>query len=101
MERYLESAIALSTKQNNGKPVVDRFCQPEFKICTIAVSFVMNNGKKGFLKTVEDMNGKIVRRESCQFNEFNDIRTCLNWDTGASHRDMKDIKGDWSKIADE
>ena len=30
-----------------------------------------------------------------------DVRTCLDWDTGASHRDMKDGKEDWYKVADE
>lgn len=98
---FAEKAIALSAKQNNGKPAVTRFCQPELKICTIGVSFVFNDGKSGFLKTVEDMNGKIVRRESCKLNEFKDVRTCLNWDTGVTHRDMQDAKGDWSKVADE
>src|SRR5882672_5676983 len=54
----LEKAIDLSASQNNGKPSVNRFCQPEFKICTIAVSYKLNTGRDGFLKTVEDMNGK-------------------------------------------
>jgi hypothetical protein len=66
-----------------------------------AITFKLNTGKSGFLKTVEDMNGKTIRRESCELNQFNDVRTCLNWDTGASHRDMQNAKGDWVQIADE
>ena len=97
----VEKAVTLSASQNSGKPVVNRFCQPELKTCTIAISFDLKNGKSGFVKTTEDMNGKTIRRESCQFNEFKDVRTCLNWDDGTSHRDMKNAKGDWYQIADE
>ncbi len=46
-------------------------------------------------RITENLNGKILSRESCEFNKFGDVRTCLNWDTGASHKDMKNIKGEW------
>ncbi len=93
--------INLSAQQNNGKPVFTRFCQPEFKKCTMGVTYSLKDGKEGFAKTVQDMNGKIIRRELCEMNDFKDVRSCLDWDTGAKHRDMKNTNGDWVQIADE
>ena len=100
-KELFEKAVRLSAGQNNGKPQFARFCQPEQKVCIIGLSYTKNDGKDGFLKTVEDMDGKIITREICSFNDFKDVRTCLNWDTGVGHRDMKDPKGDWIKISDE
>lgn len=97
----VEKAIAVSARQNNGKPLVDRLCQPETKTCTIAISFVLKDGRTAFVKTTENMHGKIISRESCELNDFNDVRTCLDWDNGTSHRDMKNTKGEWYKVADE
>jgi hypothetical protein len=94
-------AIKLSSDQNNGNPLFSRFCQPEEKVCIIGLSYKQNDGKLGFLKSVENPDGKIIMREICTINEFKDVRTCVNWDTGASHRDMKDAKGEWYKVADE
>jgi hypothetical protein len=48
----------------------------------------------------QDINGKITQREICTFNSFGDIRSCVDWDTKATHRDMKDSKGVWSKVSD-
>ena len=50
------------------------------------------------LKVTEDMNGKMLRREICSFNNYGDIRTCTDWETGAIHRDMQDKSGDWQKV---
>jgi hypothetical protein len=97
----VKRAIKLSSDQNNGNPLFSRFCQPEEKVCIIGLSYTQNDGKLGFLKSVENPDGKIVMREICTINEFKDVRTCVNWDTGASHRDMKDAKGEWYKVADE
>lgn len=57
--------------------------------------------KIAFVKTVEDMTGEVIAREACTSNDFKDVRTCVNWDNGTSHRDMKDSNGVWSKVADE
>lgn len=97
----LDKAMKRSASQNNGKPFFSRSCQPELKVCNTSLSYLDNQGKLAFLKTVEDMNGKIIVREACTLNEFNDVRTCINWDNGTSHRDMKNNNGEWSKVADE
>jgi putative SOS response-associated peptidase YedK len=39
--------------------------------------------------------------EACTFNKSFDIRKCLDWDTGVTHRDMQDIDGNWKQIANE
>jgi len=97
----VNAAMDKSAKQNNGKPLFSRSCQPELKVCNIGLSYVDNQGKVAFLKTVEDMNGKVIAREACTLNDFKDVRICVDWDTGISHRDMKDNSGTWSKVADQ
>lgn len=82
-------AVQLSTQQHNGNPSIHRGCQPELKVCTTAVLFKGN------------AEGKIISRELCSFNKFGDVRTCVDWDTGASHRDMKNNKGEWYKVGDQ
>ncbi|MCP2132714.1 hypothetical protein [Bradyrhizobium ottawaense] len=94
-------AMERSASQNNGKPLFSRSCQPELKVCNTGLSYLDNQGKIAFLKTVEDMSGKLIAREACTLNDFQDVRTCVNWDDGTSHRDMKDSKGVWSKVADQ
>lgn len=97
----VNKAMDRSASQNNGKPLFHRSCQPELKVCNIGLSYVDNEGKVAFLKTVEDMNGKVIVREACTLNDFKDVRICVDWDTGISHRDMKDSTGTWSKVADQ
>jgi hypothetical protein len=97
----VDGAIRISSKQNNGKPNYVRGCQPEFKSCNSAILFKNNDGTDTMIKETEDLKGKIVEREICNFNKPGDVRTCLNWDKGTSHRDMKDPKGDWYKVSDE
>ncbi|MGY4288790.1 hypothetical protein ACVWXO_008010 [Bradyrhizobium sp. LM2.7] len=94
-------AMEKSASQNSGKPLFSRSCQPELKVCNIGLSYLDSEGKVAFLKTVEDMNGKVIAREACTLNDFKDVRTCINWDDGTSHRDMKDSNGIWSKVADQ
>jgi hypothetical protein len=62
---------------------------------------VANDGKMTAVKVIKDMNDKITSREVCSFNDTGDIRKCTDWDSGSTHRDMKDTKGEWYKVADE
>ena len=94
-------ALTRSSAQNNGRPNITRACQPEFKICTTALHLKANDGSDMMLRMAEDMNGKVVLRDICQFNAFGDIRTCVDWDTGATSRDMKDPKGIWTQVGDK
>jgi hypothetical protein len=71
------------------------------KVCNTAVLFVTKSGTNGMLRVSEDMTGRLINRELCEFNSFGDVRVCTNWDTGEKDRDMKDSKGEWYAIADE
>ena len=68
------------------------------KVCNTGVFFTGKDGKDILVKTSEDLDGKTLRREVCSFNAFNDVRTCLDWDTGDFHKDMKDRNGKWTKV---
>ena len=98
---FVKVVVAQSSKQNNGVPRSARVCQPEFKVCVNSVSWTNPKGIPSSIKVVRDMNDQIILREYCTFNESMDIRKCLDWDTGKSHRDMQDVKGNWQRIADE
>jgi len=97
----VQAAAAISQRQNNGQPRMGRQCQPELKICTTAIFFTGNDGKEMLVKATEDMNGRHLLHEVCSFNDFGDVRTCVDWESGSAHRDMKDSKGEWHKVADE
>jgi hypothetical protein len=47
------------------------------------------------------MLGKAVKHEICSFNEFSDVRFCMDWSSGESHRDMKDSQGNWYKVCEQ
>jgi ATP-dependent protease ClpP protease subunit len=97
----VDGAIRLSARQNNGKADYGRICQPELKTCSTAIIFKTNDGTDSIIKVTEDLNGKIIEREICTFNKPGDVRSCWNWDTKRGHRDMKNERGDWYKVADE
>jgi hypothetical protein len=97
----LDGALELSKQQHDGTADFARVCQPELKICNNGLSFAAKDGTKMILKVTEDMNGKMLRREICSFNNYGDVRTCTDWETGASHRDMKDKNGDWQSVGGE
>lgn len=94
----VDKAMNLSANQNNGKADLARFCQPSNKTCAIAVTFKNAQGKASFLKIVQNIDGKTIRREICELNEFNDVRSCVDWDKGTIRRDMKNVKGDWEEV---
>ena len=97
----LDKAVELSKKQNGGKPDFLRGCQPELKVCINAVSFTTERGVYMIMKVTENLDGKIVRREVCSFNSHSDVRSCLDWDKGTTHRDMKNASGEWEKVSED
>jgi len=94
----INRAIATSSSQNNGKPLVIRNCQPEFKTCLRAIYYKNKYGKASFAKVTEDILGNIIARELCSLNDDGDIRECTVWDTGEVRHDMKDAKGVWYAV---
>jgi len=97
-DKAFRGAVATSAEQNGGKPQLNRICQPEVKLCNIAVFFRWKDGKDGMLRQTEDLSGKVTAREVCTFNDFSDIRECFNWDTGKTRKDMKNTKGEWYAV---
>jgi hypothetical protein len=97
----VKTAATMSSRQNNGQPRIGRQCQPNLKVCTMAVFFKGNDGKEMMAKETEDVNGKPLAHELCEFNDYMDVRTCVDWEGGSVHRDMKDGSGEWHKVADE
>lgn len=100
-DKLLDRAIELSEQQNGGQPDIKRICQPEYKECINGLSFKAKDGTDMIMKVTEDMDGKMLRREICSFNTHGDIRTCVNWETGETQRDMKDKNGDWYKVGNQ
>jgi hypothetical protein len=98
---FVDRAIALSAKQNNGTPKTARGCQPEIKLCWNVVVFFGKDGVETAAKVIKDMNDKIIHKEVCTFNATRDIRRCFDWDSEAVHRDMQDSSGNWTRIADD
>ena len=97
----VEGAARLSASQHNGKLKDFRFCQPELKSCTTGISFFGKDGTESIVKTTEDVHGKIIKREICNFNTHKDVRTCFDWDDKTSTRRMQNVKGEWFKVGDE
>jgi hypothetical protein len=99
-EGLLEKAIQFSKQQNGGTPDFARVCQPEMKVCFNGLSFTLDDGTYTLMKVTENSDGKMIRRELCTFNANHDVRSCLNWDTGSTHRDMQNAKGEWETVSD-
>ncbi len=98
---FIDKASAISARQNNGTPNFTRGCDPKTKTCVTALSFKDEKNAAMIAKIAEDMNGRKIAREICSFNNFGDVRFCVDFDTHATHRDMKDGKGDWYKVSDD
>lgn len=96
----VKRALVASSEQNGGKPRVNRVCQPEYKLCTIAIFYANKEKTDVMLRTAENAAGKIIRRDMCSFNAFDDIRTCLNWESGKVTKEMKNLKGEWILVED-
>jgi hypothetical protein len=97
----LENALELSKKQNGGTADFDRACQPEVKTCVNGFSFTAKDGTYMIMKVTENLDGKIIRREICSFNLHHDVRSCVDWDKGSTHRDMKNSKGAWETVSED
>ena len=99
-KEFVDGAFAISARQNGGKANEGRACQPELKICNTAV-FFKYKGVDMMVRTSEDDEGKMISRDYCLFNQFGDVRTCTDWDSGTTTREMKDQHGSWVKVGDD
>jgi hypothetical protein len=67
----------------------------------MAIFFRSEKGINMMAHTVEDLHGKTIIREICEFNSFGDNRFCVNFDTKQTHRDLKDEHGNWTQVSTE
>jgi len=98
---FIDAVAKLSAGQNGGNPALSRFCQPQLKNCIVTMAYKLKDGRQRLAAVIKDLSGKTLRREICEFNDHNDQRLCMEWDTGAKRRDARNTKGDWIKITDE
>ena len=54
-EDMVKEAINISASQNRGNPRLSRVCQPELKVCTMAIMYVDKQGKEAMVRTTEDL----------------------------------------------
>jgi hypothetical protein len=97
----VSAALALSKEQNGGQPFTGKQCGPKFNSCATAVFYTGKDGKQMMVRTIKDLNGKHLVHETCTFNEPKDVRTCTDWESGATRRDARDEKGNWRRGVDE
>lgn len=90
--------IDRSRSLNGGREVQGRVCQPELKVCITAIWYKLGDRSDAILRTTEDVNGKVQKREVCTLNSFADVRTCFNWDNYTISKDMKNARGEWYTV---
>jgi hypothetical protein len=98
---FIDKVAKLSADQHDGNAALSRLCQPELNNCVLGLAYLLKDGRQGLAVVIQDVNGKTIRREVCEFNSSNDVRNCVDWDSGAKHHDTRDMKGDWVQIAGE
>lgn len=96
---FIDKVAKISAEQNDGNATVSRLCQPEFNNCVLGLTYLLKDGRQGLAVIIQDLHGKTMRREVCEFSNSNDVRDCVDWDSGAKHRDEKSADGDWAQIA--
>ncbi len=88
----------LSAQQNEGKPKLERFCEPELKTCTVVLSARKRDGGELAFLEIEDAAGELLARQTCTVNATHDVRNCLNMEDGVAQQFMKGTDGDWKMI---
>lgn len=92
---YTKWAYQQSKKQL-GKAKQDRACSKDTKNCTLAIYFVDPKDKRLTLPIdVYDLDGKLIQRQLCKFNEELDIRTCMDWDTAKTTKEVLENNNWW------
>ena len=95
---FIDKVSTLSADQNDGKPILSRLCQPDIDNCILGLEYLLPDGRKGLAVVIQDAKGKTLRREVCEFDSSGDVRNCMDWDSGAKHRDAKNTNGDWVQV---
>jgi hypothetical protein len=91
----VQRAWTLSEQQNSGSANYTRVCDPTERTCSINVFYHNDAGQAASVLTRQDLTGRLVQRRLCEMNEFNDVRTCRDWDTEETVREVKNEQGSW------
>ena len=84
----------MTAEQNQGEGVLKRSCRPELKECITAV-YQLPDGSQT-LATVPRMQTAISHgARSARTTLPIPVRDCVDWDTGAQYRDVKNTQGEW------
>jgi hypothetical protein len=95
---FIDKAIAISAEQNQGSAAISRACKPDSRECVMSVAYLLADGRRGVTTVIQDATGNVTRREVCENNVSNDARECIDWDKGATYRDVKDTNGRWVQV---
>jgi hypothetical protein len=86
----------MQSKKQLGKAKQDRACSKDTKNCTLAIYFVDPKDKRLTLPIdVYDLDGNLIQRQVCKFNEELDVRTCIDWDTAKTTKEVLEDKNWW------
>jgi hypothetical protein len=92
----------LSATQNHGKPRIGHTCYAEADKAVYCATVVWYTGPNGNLAFARIMrrgdNDQLVERDVCDFNDEQNIRTCINFDDGHESKWFKDAANDWVQI---
>jgi hypothetical protein len=92
---FIDQTIALSAAQNHGQATLARNCKPNSKECVVQVAYLLKDGRKAVVTTIQDGEGNVRSREVCESNIAETERECTDWDSGVKYRDVKNTNGDW------
>jgi hypothetical protein len=87
----VRNTAALSASQNNGKATIGRVCHAENGGFCINTIYAFN--KQLEVSTFTNTKGNVIYRQFCSINEFRDIMSCQNFDTGQATQMIKTNAG--------
>lgn len=93
----VDYAMKKGAIDNNGQPAFKRKCHASAMQCTNVLGYYNEERKIVTLITTSDLTGQMIARHICIQNDFNDVRSCVNFDTMARSVDVKE--GDEWKMA--
>jgi hypothetical protein len=95
--QYVAEASELS-RGKFGLNYLHETCNLRSLLCSRSFYFAGKDDIPTQVTTVEDMSGKVVRREVCKFNMARTVRACFDWDTLEKSHSAKGKDGRWQWV---
>jgi len=86
------------SKQQFGQVKRTRLCQPNLQTCSEVLFYRNKEHNTVMLRETMDSNDIVRKRDVCYFNKEEDIRNCMDWDSGRMSRQMKSLDGEWYSV---